>query len=169
MAVNPYSFCVNGHEFTPENTVRVTRRGKPARECRTCRNASYRRYRDRNKDVVTARQRESNDKRAEEGYFQQRYQDAGYWSAIRRKYGVTREWYEATLAAQGGVCAVCGKDPEKSARRFAVDHDHASGEPRGVICKDCNNGLGHFRDNPDILMSAAAYLLVRTDILGKVK
>lgn len=64
---------------------------------------------------------------------------------------------------QGGVCAVCGC-PEKNSRygRLAVDHNHENGEVRGLLCDSCNNGLGRFGDNPDRLISAAAYLIRST-------
>lgn len=79
-------------------------------------------------------------------------------------YGLTRELYEEMLANQGGVCAICGC-PERSitkkggkVRALAVDHDHATGEVRGLLCGMCNNGLGNFKDNPALLESAIQYL-----------
>jgi hypothetical protein len=80
-----------------------------------------------------------------------------------RKFGVTIAEYEAMLAAQGGRCAVC-RNPEKRGRRgggtklLAVDHDHETGQVRGLVCHDCNTGLGMFLEDPELLERAAEYL-----------
>src|SRR5436305_10303350 len=69
------------------------------------------------------------------------------WNAdLSHHYGVTAEWYEAKLAEQNGVCAICGK-PEKmvikgKAVRLAVDHDEQTGRVRGLLCTACNRGIG---------------------------
>ena|SRR5690348_18489154 len=82
---------------------------------------------------------------------------------LSRKYGVTPEQYGAMLAAQGGVCAICGGSPVGRtkggpARWFDVDHDHATGKVRGLLCHPCNAVLGYARDRVDVLRAAAAYL-----------
>jgi len=90
---------------------------------------------------------------------------------VLRTYGVTQEQYDALYAAQEGVCAICGSDgramvadndlrgraPRHMPLLF-VDHDHATNTTRGLLCNDCNIGLGMFRDNPIILRTAIAYL-----------
>lgn len=85
-----------------------------------------------------------------------------YWWYLQRKFGITVADYEATLARQGGGCAICGTKIEmvrKGRRvRFAVDHCHSTDEVRGILCTSCNNGLGRFKDNPDYLEAAAKYL-----------
>lgn len=73
-----------------------------------------------------------------------------------RLYGLSREDYAELVADQNGVCAVCGRGSED--RALAVDHDHASGGIRGLLCAPCNTGLGVFRDDPDLLRKAIAYL-----------
>lgn len=74
-------------------------------------------------------------------------------------YGVSLEQYEAMMAAQGGVCAICGTSdwPGKDNRPH-VDHCHETGKVRGILCGPCNNGLGNFGDDPARLRAAAAYL-----------
>jgi hypothetical protein len=79
-----------------------------------------------------------------------------------RRFGITPERYAEMLAAQGGVCAICGR-PETSKfqgrlRALAVDHDHGTGAVRELLCCGCNQGLGGFRDDPALLEAAAAYL-----------
>ena len=60
-------------------------------------------------------------------------------SAYRSRTGITEAQYEALLAAQGGGCAICGNTPKS--RRLSVDHDHATGDVRGLLCHRCNRGL----------------------------
>ena len=57
------------------------------------------------------------------------------------------------IAAQGGVCAICQDAPAAH-----VDHDHATGAVRGVLCFNCNGGLGQFRDRTDVMRKAIKYL-----------
>jgi hypothetical protein len=72
---------------------------------------------------------------------------------LKRRYGIGADDFDRMVAAQGGVCAICGRpDPEH------VDHDHETGEVRGILCFNCNGGLGQFRDDVDALRAAAAYL-----------
>ncbi|WP_305789012.1 endonuclease VII domain-containing protein [Symbioplanes lichenis] len=72
---------------------------------------------------------------------------------LRARYGIGQADFDALLDEQGGVCAICGAaDPEH------VDHDHATGWVRGILCFNCNGGLGQFRDNPAHLAQAITYL-----------
>lgn len=72
---------------------------------------------------------------------------------VLRKYGLTLDDERRMYDAQGGGCAICG-----AREKLCVDHCHASGRVRRLLCKACNSGLGMFRDRPDLLMAAAAYL-----------
>lgn len=81
---------------------------------------------------------------------------------LKRKYGMTSEEYEAMSAEQGHVCAICG-EPETlvrkgQAERLSVDHCHTTGEVRGLLCAHCNHGIGKFKDSPELLRAALAYL-----------
>lgn len=78
---------------------------------------------------------------------------------LLRKYGITPERYDELLAEQGGGCGICGALPETQQHGvLPVDHDHATGEVRGLLCSSCNNGLGRFHDDADLLRAAIAYL-----------
>ncbi|WP_393063536.1 endonuclease VII domain-containing protein [Streptomyces sp. LN549] len=72
-----------------------------------------------------------------------------------KQYGLTEERYEAMVSEQGGACRICGYCPDL----LVVDHDHKTGEVRGLLCRECNLALGFLRDNPAAATSAAAYLL----------
>ncbi len=56
-------------------------------------------------------------------------------------------------------CAICGYTNSKSYPKLGIDHDHKTGEVRGVLCSFCNTGLGSFRDNTELLSAAIKYLL----------
>lgn len=72
---------------------------------------------------------------------------------LRQRYGIGGKEVDELLAEQGGVCAICSAaDPEH------VDHDHDTGYIRGILCFNCNGGLGQFRDDIDYLTNAIDYL-----------
>ena len=75
----------------------------------------------------------------------------------RRAFGITADDVDAMIAAQGGVCAICGRAPKRLAS-WHVDHDHETGEVRGVLCIDCNQGIGKFHEDSARLRAAADYL-----------
>jgi hypothetical protein len=81
---------------------------------------------------------------------------------LAEKYGVTTEWYQHQLEAQGGVCAIC-QQPETAIRMgkvrpLAVDHCHKSGRNRKLLCQCCNTMIGLAKEDPQILLAAAEYL-----------
>ncbi len=75
----------------------------------------------------------------------------------KKAYGLSSREYTGMLEAQGGLCAICGNPPQAGGV-LAVDHCHAGGHVRGLLCRGCNTGLGHFRDNPELLRKAVDYL-----------
>lgn len=95
---------------------------------------------------------------------------------LRDKYNIEQSDYEALLRAQNGRCGICGtEDPGgRWGSSFHVDHDHGCcpGKKscgkcvRGLLCSACNTGVGNFRDDPNQLMAAAAYLIQRQDVLS---
>jgi hypothetical protein len=77
---------------------------------------------------------------------------------LKHRYGIGADEFDELVRQQGGVCAICGRaDPEH------VDHSHDTGDVRGILCFNCNGGLGQFRDSVDALLAAAAYLDTRND------
>lgn len=80
---------------------------------------------------------------------------------LRYKFGIEPEHYSQMLEKQGHKCAICGYIPPEEAssvEKLYVDHNHATGKVRGLICMNCNSALGHFRDNLTILENAVKYL-----------
>lgn len=80
-------------------------------------------------------------------------------SKLRLGYNLTVEDYNVMLAKQKGVCAIC-ETPCPTKRSLAVDHDHKTGLVRGLLCTNCNNGLGRFKDDKKLLTKALKYLAV---------
>lgn len=89
--------------------------------------------------------------------------DRQNWGRTKKAFGISKEDYFKKFEAQGGTCAICHK-PEvtrhKSGnlRRLAIDHDHVTGQIRGLLCSKHNLGLGCFGDSADLLRVGASYL-----------
>jgi len=78
-------------------------------------------------------------------------------SVLMAKHGIRQEDYLEKLSGQAGCCAICGREtPGRTS--FDVDHDHATGKLRGLLCHQCNMMLGSARDSIAILASAIEYL-----------
>lgn len=75
--------------------------------------------------------------------------------AGRTSLGWTNRMVEYLLKLQGGTCAICNREIESAPH---LDHCHAGGNVRGVLCQACNRGLGLFRDDPGTLSRAAIYV-----------
>ena len=76
---------------------------------------------------------------------------------LRNKYGLTVEQFEKMVLAQQGRCAICG-NTFKNSKDTHVDHNHATGRVRGLLCYRCNHGLGKFKDSEEALLAAAKYV-----------
>jgi hypothetical protein len=87
---------------------------------------------------------------------------------LLKQFGISAEQYERMLAEQGGTCALCPAVlSDGRGHMLAVDHCHATGRVRGLLCINCNQGLGKFGDDPKRLRRAADYL-ERARLLGNL-
>lgn len=77
------------------------------------------------------------------------------FQAKKRKYNISAENYNKLLKSQNNRCKICGSSLKKN---INIDHDHKTGEIRGILCNNCNRALGYFKDNPMILYNAIKYL-----------
>jgi hypothetical protein len=175
--------CSKCHESKPLNNFDyegVTQLGLPRYRgyCKDCRAAVRREYRQRNVDAFRqvdrgrwARRRATwSPERIEEVRRKNREWSRGRGLAVKREgswhnQGIrlngARLTFDAFLSisiaqSQDHRCAVC-REPV-GVDRLHVDHDHATGEFRGLLCHLCNRGLGHFGDSPERLDAAAVYL-----------
>ena len=73
-------------------------------------------------------------------------------------YGMSEDEYFSLIEIQSNLCAICGRPPGPKEKVLCIDHDHDSGHVRGLLCHQCNWGLGHFRDNTNTLGRAIGYL-----------
>ena len=80
------------------------------------------------------------------------------WRARNPGFGLTADDLFDMTVAQHGACAICGRVPGPHSRRLAIDHDHATGVVRGLLCYRCNTAIGLLGDDVDTVIAAAAYL-----------
>lgn len=79
-------------------------------------------------------------------------------SRLKTEYRLTPDEFAAMLKRQRGRCAVCGgQDPKHT--NWSVDHDHVTGQVRGILCSRCNTGIGQLQDDPVVIRAALAYVL----------
>ncbi len=84
-------------------------------------------------------------------------------ASVENLYSMSEHEYIKKINEQGNLCAICLK--KDKTKVLCVDHDHTTKKVRGLLCHNCNVGLGNFKDNPKILESAIAYLLEKGDAL----
>ena len=129
---------------------------------------NQRAYRARNKEriLATLKDKRANDPdfRARKRESDRRYRlanpDRAKNADLVKKYGITLEQYREMKAAQGGRCAICERVPVGEGKRgtLAVDHCHATGCVRGLLCESCNRGIGLMGESVAALTKAALYL-----------
>jgi Recombination endonuclease VII len=144
-------------EFYREKTARNGYRP----ECKSCtstrRKLWYKANRDREIERVRAWQRANHQRYLRKQAEYRASMARNYRSEhLKRKFGLTLDEYDQLLEAQGGGCAICGAKPGKIS--LHVDHDHETGEIRGLLCFRCNGGLGQFKELAARLLRAADYV-----------
>lgn len=95
----------------------------------------------------------------------EKFQEKAWSAHLKRKYGMTGEEYDSLLLSQNYACRICraietdrGWRQRKQRASLFVDHCHTTGRVRGLLCHQCNAGLGMFRDSPELLATAISYL-----------
>ena len=74
---------------------------------------------------------------------------------LKSRYGITPEGFDELFKKQNGRCAICKQQYHST---LHIDHDHKTKEIRGLLCNNCNRGLGHFKDSKENLEAAVTYL-----------
>jgi hypothetical protein len=86
------------------------------------------------------------------------------WLRNLKNYNLTAEDFNAMWCEQDGKCAICRHEMKPRGRTkdaVAVDHNHDTGEVRGLLCRGCNHGIGNLKDDPEVLIRAAEYLTAK--------
>jgi hypothetical protein len=123
------------------------------RRKRYAEDADYRERRKAECRAYHAAHREKNNERQRRRGWAKKLPD--FWRRLARFYGISREQYEALLEQQGGVCGICRKPPQEP---LCVDHSHATGRVRGLLCRKCNTALGSFDDDVSVMAAGIAYI-----------
>lgn len=122
------------------------------------RRAVSRAYYAANREVLLARSKAWQRANPDYGKAYRRANPERHKANLRRqRYGLEPEEYAAMLAAQDGKCAICDRVMEPP----HVDHDHATGLVRGLLCDTCNRGIGYMQEDPKILVAAIGYLTTK--------
>lgn len=114
-------------------------------------NAYMREYNKRNRDEI-------NSKRRERWNGDLMYRSKQFYSKVKSSYGLSQEQYADLYLEHNGRCQICMKSEVECIRGLSVDHCHAKGNVRGLLCAECNTSLGNFKDNVELLRNAIKYL-----------
>lgn len=78
--------------------------------------------------------------------------------ALKNAFGITLVEYDRMYQIQSGRCRICNRHSTETKKWLSVDHCHTTGRVRGLLCAQCNSGIGFLQDNPELLRKAASYL-----------
>lgn len=135
--------------------------------CKTCIKEHHKNYFILNKDKLLF-QSKQNYKNNKELYVSRskinRQKNPNYnkFQNLKRKFNITKDEFNSLKEKQNNLCAVCKKQEtailNKKYKELAVDHCHKTKKIRGLLCSNCNTGLGKFKDNIELLITAINYL-----------
>lgn len=114
--------------------------------CRSCSTTKQKEWRDKNPE-----KKREHDKKYRSN--KDRYKNI----ILKKNFRITINDYQKMLEDQRGRCGICGNEAEDG-RYFSVDHDHDTGQIRGLLCGNCNRAIGQLQDSPEILKKAIIYL-----------
>lgn len=141
----------NTTKFITEFSARKGSADGYRQQCKSCVNAGKAAWKKANQEVCrnyNKQWRKENPKKsaaiAERTYYKQ-------------KYGITVKQKEEMIAQQNNCCAIC-QQPFSASKHTCVDHNHQTGDVRGILCTSCNHGLGKFKDSITYMQNAIAYI-----------
>lgn len=140
---------------------------KPLRICRLCGNTAYTQDDlDDFRKHKTSRYGRANVCKTCSSEESSKYDSYKNWykskdNRLRKRYGISEDDFKQILAEQQHSCAICKTIEVGHHGTLCVDHNHETGEVRGLLCHSCNSALGLFKDNPDNLIEGFKYLITQ--------
>ena len=169
---NENKLCKNGHERIPENlqgtNCKICAKERNKQWC--LKNSEKKKEQAKQRDLDNPEKRRERNKKWDLNNPEKRKKASKEWNlrnpekyketkkrcAIKRKYNLTLEQYEELKTKQNNVCVICNKSFQGITPH--VDHCHTTNKIRGLLCTQCNVGLGSFKDNIESLQNAIKYL-----------
>ena len=148
MSILQTKSCSKCYEVLTLDNFYVRKDGRHRTECKKCIKKRNEKYHQKNKDKIKQVNKEwakNNKKRIRD-------------TKLKRKFGINLEQKEKLFEQQGQCCAICKAIQNNKKRDWDVDHCHETSVVRGILCSNCNRGLGLFQDNPENLLNAYEYL-----------
>lgn len=141
----------------------ATRTSGKAYICKDCKKELVIAYRLKNADRTREYQRQWNKDniqrvRSSQAKYRRNNPEKLREDKYKRTYGISIKDYETMVEQQSRLCLICQKPETKKGNRLSVDHCHQTGKIRGLLCNECNTGLGLFQDDPFRLDRAISYL-----------
>lgn len=130
-----------------------SKRGVQA-HCKQCQKRRHRERRENNPELFRTYNLRAKAKARETGIDKVRLKR---WR-LKTMYGLEYDEYMAMLQQQNRQCKICNKDLGDNTKHIHVDHCHVNGHVRGILCHNCNKGLGNFMDDIDLMLKAVEYL-----------
>ncbi len=128
-------------------------------------NIKQKKYRETPKSKVKRKEYHDKWKSRNPEYYKLKYRELPKEIRIKKRrkqlldqYNLTEDQFNKMIISQNNLCAICN-NPQTGNRLLAVDHCHKTGKVRGLLCTKCNNGIGNFNDNIEILNKAIHYLI----------
>jgi len=139
--------CKNGHDMTPDNTGTRTN-GTPM--CLTCRRADAKRY------YQSSKGKEYRKKASQRADFKKK----AAWRTRANRYGMKSAELTEFFESHGWACSACGAKWDSLAHGggLCVDHNHTTGQVRGILCVPCNSALGQLREDEERFMRLVKYM-----------
>ena len=140
--------CSQCKKLLPVSSFYKSDKGRCRSDCTECSAKRNKKYYLENKNKIAA----TNKKWTQEN--KEKIQNA----KAQKKFGISLKEKNQLFKAQGSACAICKSTKNTTPRDWDVDHCHVTGKIRGILCSNCNRGLGLFQDNQQNLLRAAKYL-----------
>lgn len=129
-------------------------KGSKCKECRS-------KLKKQKRASITEEQRK--EERESSAEYRKRFPEKFKWGVKQATYKrlgikITKEEYDQLYSEQSRKCAICDNPPSGFKKTLCLDHCHDTLKVRGLLCDNCNSGLGKFKDNVDVLLKAVNYL-----------